>query len=206
MTLKILLTGFEPFAGAALNPSELAVRALAAAPPAGLLLVTAILPVTYAGAGPALRAALAAHRPDIMLATGLAGNRPHVAVERVAINVDDARIADNDGVARIDTPVIAGGPAAYFATLPIKAITAAIRAEGVPAEVSQSAGTFLCNHIFYLARHLAPRAGFIHLPHLAEPAGPDGLPLGQIVAALRAALAVLRDDAADLSIAEGAVS
>jgi pyroglutamyl-peptidase len=209
--LRVLVTGFAPFADAAVNPSEQAVRALLADPPPGLDLAGAVLPVTYAGALPALRAALARYRPDAVLATGLAGGRPHVSVERVAINIDDARIADNDGARRIDAPVVPGGPAAYFATVPIKAIAAAIRAAGIPAEVSQSAGTFLCNHVFYQGCHIAAtvrpgmRVGFLHLPWLPEQ-GTPGMALADMLTGIRAALAALRDTAADLAVAEGVVS
>jgi pyroglutamyl-peptidase len=211
--LNILLTGFEPFDGAAENPSRLAVLAVADGPhPPGTRIVAEILPVSYAHAGPALAEAIRRHRPDVLIATGLAGGRAEISVERVAINVDDAAIADNDGAFRTDTPVIDGGPAAYFATLPIKAIAAAIRAEGVPAQVSQTAGTFLCNHVFYRACHLAAtehrmRAGFIHMPWLPELAnGEPSLPLAAIVAALRAAIAATRDTDRDLAVAAGAVS
>lgn len=222
--MRILLTGFAPFDGDSRNPSEQAVRALADDPPPGLVLAAAVLPVSYAGALPALRAAILRDAPDVVLATGLAGGRPHISVERVAINIDDARIADNDGARRIDSPVIPGGPAAYFATVPIKAITAAIRAAGVPAVVSQSAGTFLCNHVFYNACHIAAtarpamRVGFLHLPFLPEQArdraeGPGAAPgmapsmaLATQLAGLRAALAALRETAADLAVAEGAAS
>jgi pyroglutamyl-peptidase len=215
--LTILLTGFEPFDGAAENPSRRAVLALAAAaPPAGTRVVVEILPVRYAATGEALCAAVAAHRPDVLIATGLAAGRAEISVERVAINVDDARIADNDGARRIDTPVVAGGPAAYFATVPIKAVAAAIRAAGVPAQVSQTAGTFLCNHVFYRACHLAAtespamRVGFLHVPSLPEQAaehpGRPSMTLGCIVTALRAAIEATRDTAQDLPVAAGAVS
>jgi pyroglutamyl-peptidase len=212
----VLLTGFEPFAQAAENPSRRAVLALAAAPPPGVDLVTEILPVTYKGAGPALHAALRRHRPDVVIATGLAGGRAEISVERVAINIDDARIADNAGERRVDTPVVPDGPAAYFSTLPIKAVAAAIRAHGVPARVSQTAGTFLCNHIFYLASHAAAteyprlRAGFLHMPWLPDQAadhpGEPSMALATIVTALHAAIAAACDMSADLAVAEGAVS
>lgn len=211
----VLLTGFEPFAGAAENPSRRATLALAADPPPGVRLATLILPVTYAGAGPALTAALQEHRPDVVIATGLAGGRAEISVERVAINIDDARIPDNAGEQRIDTHVVADGPAAYFSTLPIKAVAASIRAAGVPAQVSQTAGTFLCNHVFYLACHYAAvhaprmRAGFLHVPWLHEQAaehpGEPSMALAHIVAGIRAAI-VSCDAAADLRVAEGAVS
>ena len=213
----VLLTGFEPFDGAADNPSRAAVLALAAAPPPpGTRIVAEILPVSYAHAADALRSAVRRHRPDILIAVGLAGGRAEISVERVAINVDDARIADNDGTRRIDTPVIEGGPAAYFSTLPIKAVAAAIRAAGVPARVSQTAGTFLCNHVFYQACHLAEaeaagmRVGFLHVPWLPEQAadhpGEPSMALASLVAGLRAAIEATRDTAADLRVAAGAVS
>ncbi len=209
--LTILLTGFDPFDGAAENPSRRAVLAVAeGTPPPGTRVVAEILPVSYAHAGAALADAVRRHRPDILIATGLAGGRAEISVERVAINVDDARIADNDGAFRIDAPVIEGGPAAYFSTLPIKAIAGEIRAAGVPAHVSQSAGTFICNHVFYRACHLAAtehrmRAGFIHLPWLPDQGAPS-LPLSALVVALRAAIVAARDTATDLAVAAGAVS
>jgi pyroglutamyl-peptidase len=218
--VRVLLTGFAPFDGDTSNPSAEVVGALADAPPPGLLLATTVLPVSYAGALPALRAAILRCAPDVVLATGLAGGRPHISVERIAINIDDARIADNDGARRVDSPVIQGGPAAYFATVPIKAIAAAIRAAGIPALVSQSAGTFLCNHIFYHACHIAAttrpgmRVGFLHLPFLPEqacdraeaPGTAPSMALATQHAGLRAALAALRDTTADLAVAEGATN
>ena len=211
----ILLTGFEPFAGAVENPSRRVVLALAAEPPDGVRLLTQVLPVTYRDAGPLLHAALRRHRPDVVIATGLAGGRAETSVERVAINIDDARIADNAGERRTDMPVVAGGPAAYFATLPIKAIVASIRAAGVPAQVSQTAGTFLCNHVFYLACHHAAteatglRVGFLHLPWLPEQAaehtGEPSMALAGMVAGVRAAI-IACGATEDLHAAEGAVA
>ena len=212
-TPLVLLTGFEAFAGGRRNPSAEAVTALAAAPPASIRIASAILPVTYAGAGEALRAAIRRYGPDIVVCTGLASGRPTMCVERVAINIDDARIADNDGIRRIDTPVVPGAPAAYFATLPIKAIVARMREAGVPAQVSQTAGTFLCNHVFFALCHFAAtqapglRGGFIHVPSLPEQALENGEPsmaLPVIVTGLRAALEAVRDTAEDLRVAEGA--
>ncbi len=214
--MRVLLTGFAPFEGSARNPSQDVVRMLADDPPPGLLPATAVLPVSYAGALPALRAAIARAAPDVLLAIGLAGGRPHISVERIAINIDDARIPDNDGARRVDSPVIPGGPAAYFATVPIKAITAAIRAAGIPVLVSQSAGTFLCNHVFYHACHIAAasrpgmRVGFLHLPFLPEqvcdrPEAPS-MALATQLAGVRAALAALGRTGADLRVAEGAAS
>ena len=213
---SILMTGFEPFDGELRNPSADAVRMLAGGHFRGTQLQTAILPTTYARALPTLRAAITTHRPDVVIAVGQAGGRPEISIERVAINIDDGRIADNDGEHRVDEPVIPGGPAAYFATLPIKALAAGLRGAGIPAHVSQSAGTFLCNHVFYGACHLASlqypamRVGFIHVPFLPEQAARRGgvasMSLDTIVAALRETVAILRDTVTDLRVAEGATS
>lgn len=200
---NILLIGFAPFAGAAVNPSQRAVLALAEAPPPGLRLRAAVLQVSYATAASALRAAIAAAAPDVVIATGLAGGRAAISVERVALNLDDPGLADIDGVRPIDAPVVAGAPAAYFASVPIKAMAAAIRAAGVPAELSPSAGAFLCNHVFFHACHLAAterpglRVGFLHLPWLPEQAaahpGEPSMAFETMLRGLAAALATLRD-------------
>ena len=214
--LTVLLTGFEPFGGAADNPSARAVLALGARrnPPAGTRVFSHVLPVRYGHAGIALHDAVRRHWPDVLIATGLAGGRADISVERVAINVDDARIPDNDGVQLIDAPVVAGGPVAYFSTLPIKAITAAIRAAGVPAQVSQTAGTFLCNHIFFRAPPRCDRGAddARRLPASAlaaragdRPSGAPSMALGDLLTALRAAIAATRDTMQDLTVAAGAV-
>ncbi len=212
----VLVTGFEPFGGASDNPSRRVVRALQADPPPGVQLRTAILPVSYAAASGALHAALALHKPDVLLATGLAGGRAEISVERVALNIDDARIPDNAGEQRTDQPVVPGGPAAYFASIPIKATVAAIRAAGVPAQVSQTAGTFLCNHIFYLASHIAATShtglavGFLHLPWLPEQVaskpGEPSMALTSLMTGLHAAIAAALRHGADLALAEGVAS
>ena len=127
------------------------------------------------------RAALRTHQPQLVLALGLAAGRAEMSVERVAINVDDARIADNLGAQPIDSPVVAKGPAAYFSTLPIKAMVGSMQRAGVPAAVSQTAGTFVCNHVFYGLMHLlrrkrGVRAGFMHVPLLLDDAWAAGSP------------------------------
>lgn len=212
--MRLLLTGFEPFAGDTRNPSADLVAAIAAEPPPGLALATAILPVAFAHLDAALDAALAAAAPDVVLSLGLAGGRAELSVERVAINLDDARIPDNAGDQPLDRPVVAGGPAAYFATVPVKAMVAAMRAAGAPAQLSHSAGTFACNHVFYRAAHLAAtarrgmRAGFIHLPNLPEQAAQRQAPsmaLATMLAGLRGAIAAL-PATNDLRLAEGAIA
>ena len=149
------------------------------------------LPVTFAGAGPALEAALDEVAPDVVVCVGLAGGDPDIRLESVAINLDDARIPDNDGAQPVDEPAVAGAPAAYFGSLPVKAAVAALRERGIPARVSHTAGTFVCNHVFYLLmRALEPRpgmhGGFVHVPYAAEAVAPGipSLPLDVIADAL----------------------
>lgn len=198
----VLLTGFEPFGGDAANPSGDAVRLVAAAWEGPATLRTAILPVAFAGGATRLRELIAEHRPAVVLTTGLAGGRSAIGIERIAVNLIDARIPDNAGAQPIDEPSIADAPPAAFATLPVKAIAAAIRDAGIPAEVSHTAGTFVCNHVFFTALAAAPsgtRAGFIHVPWAIRhaPPGQSALPLGDIAHALRIALEVALAGAPD---------
>ncbi len=147
----VLLTGFEPFAGDVTNPSGDAVRMVADQWDEPEKLVTAVLPVEFDRARRSLLELIAMHEPDVVIATGLAGGRTGISVERVAINLIDARIPDNAGDQPVDVPSSPGAPAAHFATLPVKAITAAIADAGIPAAVSHSAGTFVCNHAMFTA-------------------------------------------------------
>ncbi len=200
--MRALLTAFEPFAGEAINPSMPVVAALGASPPPGLAVTTLVLPVVYRRAWPELASALAGRAPDLLLMVGLDGGRADLAVERIAVNLDDSPLADNAGERRSDMPVLPGGPAAYFATVPVKAMAAAARDAGVAAVVSHSAGAFLCNHVLYRACHHAAteasalRCGFVHLPWLPEqPAAQalgGGMALDAMVAGVRAALAACR--------------
>ena len=191
---KVLLTGFEPFGKATLNPSGEIVKQIS-----GENIVTAILPVAYAQSAEALLALVEQHNPDVVISLGQAEGRTQITPERIAINLDDARLADNEGVTRIDEPILVGGPVAYESTLPIKEFVTAINAAGVPAAVSLSAGAFLCNHIFYVAQDRLKgtkvRSGFVHVPLMDEQAGEfPGLPtmsLDQMVKAARAMLEVL---------------
>lgn len=213
--MRALVTGFEPFGGDAVNPAS---EALLRLPPrlAGISIMTCLLPTAFGRAYDALDQAVMRAAPDIALGLGLAGGRAALSLERIAINIDDARIADNDGRQPIDTPVVAGGPPAYFATLPIKATAAALRRAGLPAVISNSAGTFVCNHVFYAMLHLAAtrrpamRAGFLHLPYLPQQAaGHDGAPsmaLDDIVRGVEIALQVAAGRGADIAIAEGAIA
>jgi pyroglutamyl-peptidase len=191
---KVLLTGFEPFGKATLNPSGEIVKQIS-----GDNIVTAILPVAYAQSAERLLALIAEHKPDVVICLGQAEGRTHISPEKVAINLDDARLADNEGVLRNDMKILEGGPVAYESTLPIKEIVKAINDAGVPAAVSLSAGAFLCNHVFYVAQDYFKgtkvRSGFVHVPLMDEQAGEfpglPTMPLDQMVKAVRTMLEVL---------------
>jgi len=199
----VLLTGFAPFDGDDRNPSWEAARALHGRRIAGHRIVARELPVEFGTSLALLRRAIREVRPTLVLCVGLAGGRGAVSLERVAINVDDARIPDNAGRQPIDEPVVPGGPAAYFSTLPIKAMYVALRDAGIPVEVSQTAGTFVCNHVFYglmhtLRRRRGIRAGFVHVPRAAA------LPLDVTVEALRIATRAALTTPVDNCIGAGA--
>ncbi len=189
----VLLTGFEPFGGAARNPSADAVRALAEQWNGPAHLIADVLPVEFGTAGDLLVAAVIRHRPDVVIATGLAEGRDSVTPERLGINLDDARIPDNGGAQPIDRAIEQGGPAARWSTLPLRAIVDALDAAGIPAALSNSAGTYVCNHVLYrlqgaTERMPATASGFVHLPATPETGlGPDlpTLPLDDLVQALR---------------------
>lgn len=186
----VLLTGFEPFGGALRNPTEEIARALDGSTIGGWRVVGAVLPCVFGEAMEELGRLRRRHRPSLVLCLGLAAGRTDVTPERVAINIDDARIADNAGAQPLDRPVVRGGPVAYWSTLPIKAMVESLRREGLPASVSQTAGTFLCNHVFYglmhaLRRTSEIRGGFVHVPAMTEAAEPGqpSLPLATLVRA-----------------------
>ncbi|MBS2038294.1 pyroglutamyl-peptidase I [bacterium] len=205
----VLITGFEAFAGGASNPSAEIALALNGRRLLGHELVGAVLPCVFGQDLKALRDLLRRHRPEVVICLGLAGGRSMLSLERVAINVVDARVPDNAGVAPVDIPVVPGGPVGYWSTLPIKAIYAAWRQAGLPGEVSQTAGTFVCNHLFYgLMRSLrgrSTRAGFIHVPY-AEGQGQPALRLQAMVQAIELAVEVALSTEQDLHLSGGAVS
>lgn len=186
----VLLTAFEPFGGASTNPSWDAVTALADRWDGPAQLRVEQLPVVFAEVRQRLAAAILEHRPTVVVATGLAEGRSAVTPERVAINVQDARIPDNAGVQPIDEPIDPNGAPAWFSGLPIKRIVAGIRELDVPAAVSNTAGTFTCNQVFYelmsLSSRHAFRGGFVHVPATPGFGGPDlpTLPLDDVVRAL----------------------
>ena len=192
--MRILLTGFEPFGNATSNPSAEIVKQISMEN-----VFTAILPVAYTKSAEHLLALIAEHNPDVVICLGQAEGRTQITPEKVAINLDDARLADNEGVLRSDVKILEGGPDAYFSTLPVKEIVEAIKSAGIPAAVSLSAGAFLCNHVFYIAQNKFAgthvRSGFVHVPLMDSQApefpGLPTMPLDQMVTAVRAMLEVL---------------
>ncbi len=186
--MKALVTCFDAFGGESVNASFEAVRRL---PPriGELEIVTLELPTSYARSHPALGNAIARAQPSIVLCVGQARDRAALCVERIAVNVQDTEHADNDGARPVDAPIVPGGPAAYLATLPVRAAVAALRAGELPAQLSMSAGTFVCNHVFYNLMHLAATrrvafiGGFLHVPGLPQQAagGAASMALDDIV-------------------------
>jgi pyroglutamyl-peptidase len=206
----ILVTGFEPFGGETRNPSQEIAQALAGRVIAGRRVVGGVLPCVYGASVAELKRLLRVHRPILVVCVGQAGGRADITPERIAINVDDARIPDNAGAQPVDRPIVRGGPAAYWSSLPIKAIVVALRARSIPASVSQTAGTFVCNHVFYglmhtLRRRTGVRGGFIHVPFLPGQAkhGEASLPLATMVEAVAVAVEVSIKRKADLRAVGG---
>ncbi|AIX74433.1 MAG: pyroglutamyl-peptidase I [Mixta calida] len=210
----VLITAFAPFGGEQINPSWEAVRQLHERMVCGCKVVAKELPCAFGDALTALYAEMEALQPELVIAVGQAGGRADITVERVGINIDDARIADNNGNQPIDEPIVPDGPAAYFSTLPIKAIVAGIREAGIPASVSQTAGTFVCNHVMYgLLHRLAQqgnnvRGGFIHIPYLPEQAvnhpGAPSMAAQTVILALEMAVTIALRTEQDLRQAGGA--
>lgn len=209
----VLLTGFAPFGGETSNPSWDAVQALAGTRIHGHRVVARRLPVEFGASLHELRQAIVAVKPVLVICVGQAGGRAQMSLERVAINVDDARIPDNAGAQPIDEAIADDGPDAYFTGLPIKAMLAALRAAGIPAEVSQTAGTYVCNHVFYGLMHALrnvphARGGFIHIPYAPAQAalhpGAPSLPLQLVIDGLRLAIATALTTDHDARLAAGA--
>ena len=195
---RVLVTGFEPFGESDDNPSMQVVEALRSDPPPGCDLVTGLLPVTWAGASPALTALLEGARPDLVLLLGQSGKRPSVTVERFALNFGQGRIPDNAGVERPPGPLIDRAPLALASTIGVERAVEAISRAGVQARASHDAGAFLCNAVlFHTLYHARPgqRAGFIHLPMMPGQSGAGEteptMEEGQSQAAVRAVLDAL---------------
>ncbi|MBV9863272.1 MAG: pyroglutamyl-peptidase I [Alphaproteobacteria bacterium] len=210
--IRALVTGFEPFGDDPRNPSVDAIRRLPRR--LGTLdLAVRELPTVFDRSRDLLARAVADLAPDIVLCVGLAGGRAELSLERVAVNIDDAPIPDNAGFRPIDRAIVTGGPAAYFTTLPIKAAVAALRAAELPASISNSAGTYVCNHVFYELMHLVAIAehslcaGFLHVPYLPSQVsrhpGAPSMTLEEIVRGIQIVLSVT---AARIAAGEGAIS
>lgn len=210
----VLITAFEPFGGEQINPSWEAVRQLNEQLLGGAKIVARQLPCVFGEALNALYKEMDELQPALVIAVGQAGGRSDISIERVAINVDDARIPDNQQNQPIDEPIVAGGPAAYFSTLPVKALVEGIREAGIPASVSQTAGTYVCNHVMYgLLHRLAEqgdgvRGGFIHIPYLPEQAaklpGMPSMAAATVILALEMAISVALRTEQDIRLVGGA--
>ncbi|MEB2303283.1 pyroglutamyl-peptidase I [Citrobacter braakii] len=209
----VLITGFEPFGGESVNPSWEVVSGLDNAIIGGCRVIARQLPCVFGESLAVLNGAIDALSPSLVLAVGQAGGRTDITVERVAINVDDARIADNQGQQPVDVPIVADGPAAWFSSLPIKAMVVAMRNAGIPASVSQTAGTFVCNHVMYGLLHklrdvLAVKGGFIHIPYLPQQAaqhpGAPSMAADTVRRALEVAIATALQVESDIAVTGGA--
>ena len=210
--MKIIVTGFDPFGGEKINPSIECVKALPEIE--GVELIRLELPTVFKESAKRLNEVINDVKPDAVLSVGQAGGRPGITMERIAINVDDARIPDNVSQQPIDEAIQLDGEAAYFTTLPIKRIVKAIREAGISAVVSNSAGTFVCNHIMYQALFAATKAekpfkaGFMHIPFIPEQTtDKPSLPLEESTKALQIAIETIRDylNDEDIKVQEGAI-
>ena len=211
--MKLLLTAFDPFGGETINPALEAVKLVSEQ----LDTVTVIkleIPTVFHKSLDILTEAIHTHQPDAVLCVGQAGGRPAITPERVAINIDDAGIPDNDGNQPIDQTIFSDGAPAYFATLPIKAMVAHIREQGIPAKISNTAGTFVCNHLMYGLLYTLDKyypqtkGGFVHVPFI--PSQLNGRPLlamdlEDIVQGLECAILAIAENTSDISSIEGAL-
>jgi pyroglutamyl-peptidase len=193
---RVLVTGFEPFGGASLNPSQLLVEKLAKENLPGVDLNTAILPVEFDRAAEILLAKIQEFSPNVVICFGQAEGRSSITPEKIAINLDDARIADNSGDARKQRAIVPNGADGYFSTLPVEKIVSELNEAAVSASLSLSAGSFVCNHIFYRMQHAllgqGIKSGFIHLPLVPEQSqefpNQPAVPLDQMLIGAKAAI------------------
>ncbi len=210
--MKVLITGFDPFGGEKINPAWEAVRALPDNID-GIEVVKLQIPTVFKKSAKKLFENIDSVKPDVVICVGQAGGRYEFSVERVAINVDDGRIPDNDGYQPVDSPVFEDGENAYFSTLPIKAIVEEVKKAGIPAAVSNTAGTYVCNHIMYSLlyylnkNNLNIKGGFIHVPFIPEQVvekkNTPYMELTRITKALELSIKAIRDYEKDLVISGG---
>lgn len=211
--MKVLITGFDPFGGESTNPAYEAVKAIPEIE--GVDLIKLEIPTVFKASKDVLQEAIERHQPQIVICVGQAGGRSHVTIERLAINVDDARIPDNQGGQPIDEAIVTGGPAAYFSNLPIKAMAEAIKAGGLPGGVSNTAGTYVCNHIMYQLLHMihttytSMKGGFIHVPfseyQVLQRMGQPSMYLPSITEALRLAIVAAVTTEEDIKASGGTI-
>ena len=198
--MKILLTVFTPFDGESINPALEAMKILP--DKIGKLKVLKLeIPTVFGKSARLVLEAIEQEKPDCVLSIGQAGGRAEITPERIAINIDDARIPDNEGNRPVDWPIVPDGENAYFSNLPIKAMVKAMKKEGIPAAVSNSAGTYVCNHLmysvlYYIKKNALPiKAGFIHVPYIPEQTvnkkDKPSMSLAEIVRGLEAAIRVI---------------
>ena len=210
--MKVLITGFDPFGGEKINPAWEAVRALPDNID-GIEVVKLQIPTVFKKSAKKLFENIDSVKPDVVICVGQAGGRYEFSVERVAINVDDGRIPDNDGYQPVDSPVFEDGENAYFSTLPIKAIVEEVKKVGIPSAVSNTAGTYVCNHIMYSLlyylnkNNLNIKGGFIHVPFIPEQVvekkNTPYMELTRITKALEISIKAIRDYEKDLVISGG---
>jgi len=199
--LRILVTGFEPFGGATVNPASLAVQKLKTTARGSVEVVTREIPTVFGKSAKAVEDAILEFSPQAVISVGQAGGTPGIRVEKVALNLDDARIPDNEGNCPADSPIDPTGPVAYWAGIPVREVVDAIQMKGIPAAISHSAGTFVCNHVFYSTcnfvakKDMRIKVGFIHVPYLPCQVVGKGeapsMPLECIVIALESAVQVV---------------
>ncbi|WP_293723807.1 pyroglutamyl-peptidase I [uncultured Cetobacterium sp.] len=210
--MKVLITGFDPFGGESINPAWEAVNAMQDVID-GIEIVKLQIPTVFRKSAEKLFTGIEEHKPDVVMCIGQAGGRYDMSVERVAINMDDGRIPDNEGYQPIDTPVYEDGENAYFATLPIKGIVEEIKAANIPASVSNTAGTYVCNHImysllYYISKNnLNIKGGFIHVPYITQQVvDKKNMPymeVGTITKALESAVKALKKYEVDVKVSGG---
>lgn len=213
--MKILITGFDPFGGATINPAFEAVKRLPHEIH-GAEIIKLEIPTVFEKEGEVLRDGIMKHQPDVTICIGQAGGRSGITVEKIAINLMEARIKDNEGQQPIGKPIYEDGENAYFATVPVKAMVKNIKENGIPSSVSYTAGTFVCNDVMYRLLHMIKheyphmRGGFIHVPYLTEqvvdlPAGTPSMSVDTITEALEYAIISVIENKTDATVTAGTI-